>query len=90
MRHYYDVYCLLQVPDVQNFIGTAEYQAHKQKRFRSADNPLITENEAFMLRTQDTRQLYTQAYDETVALYYQEQPTFNNILKAIADVAEAL
>ena len=90
MRHYYDVYCLLQASDVQNFIGTTAYQVHKQKRFRSADNPLISENEAFSLSTPETRQLYTQAYDETAALYYQEQPDFNNILKAIADVAEAL
>ncbi len=49
MRHYYDVYCLLQHPDVQAFVGSDQYYAHKKKRFRSADNPLIAENNAFLL-----------------------------------------
>jgi len=90
MRHYYDVYCLLQSADVQGFIGTTAYYDHKQKRFRSADNPIIAENEAFLLSTPETRRLYAQAYVETAALYYQEQPTFDKILQAIVDVVEAL
>lgn len=90
MRHYYDIYCLVQTEAVQNFIGTADYHAHKQKRFRSADNPLITENEAFSLSSPETRHLYMQAYEGTSALYYQEQPTFDSILEAIAGVVESL
>src|SRR6266436_5410161 len=38
MRHYYDVYGLLQRPEVQAFIGTEAYKAHKAKRFPKADN----------------------------------------------------
>jgi len=49
MRHYYDVYCLLRRPEVQGFIGTDAYKAHKAKRFRAGDNPNIAENEAFVL-----------------------------------------
>jgi hypothetical protein len=30
MRHYYDVYCLLQDKDVLAFIGTPEYKSHKE------------------------------------------------------------
>ena len=90
MRHYYDVYCLLQAPGVQAFIGRAAYHDHKQKRFRSADNPVIAENEAFLLRAPETRRRYAQAYAETAALYYQAQPTFDEILQAIADVIETL
>ena len=33
MRHYYDAYSLLQRKDVQEFIGTPEYKAHKERRF---------------------------------------------------------
>lgn len=90
MRHYYDVYCLLQAPDVQTFIGTPEYHDHKQKRFRAGDNPRIAENEAFLLSAPEIRRLYAQAYVETAALYYQEQPTFDKILQAIADVVANL
>lgn len=41
MRHYYDVHGLLQRPEVQAFIGTDAYKAHKTKRFRTGDNPNI-------------------------------------------------
>ena len=37
MRQYYDVYCLLKSDAIQAFVGTAEYQAHKAKRFPTAD-----------------------------------------------------
>jgi len=90
MRHYYDVYCLLQAPDVQAFIGTAAYHDHKQKRFRTGDNPRIAENEAFLLDASEIRRLYEQAYAETAPLYYQEQPIFDEILQAIADAIATL
>jgi hypothetical protein len=41
LRHYYDVYCLLEQPDVQAFLGSDAYRAHKQKRFPKADNQEI-------------------------------------------------
>lgn len=44
MRHYYDIYELLDRPDVQTFIGTEAYKAHKAKRFRKADNQNIAQN----------------------------------------------
>lgn len=47
MRHYYDVYSLLQLPEVQAFIGADAYRAHKAKRFSQADNPDIAQNQAF-------------------------------------------
>jgi len=90
MRHYYDVFCLLQAQDVQTFIGTPAYHDHKQKRFRTGDNPRIAKNEAFLLTVPDVRRLYQQAFTQTAALYYQAQPTFNEILQAIADVIETL
>lgn len=90
MRHYYDVYCLLRAPDVQAFIGTSAYHDHKQKRFRTGDNPLIAENEAFLLSLPEIRGLYQEAFEQTTSLYYQEQPTFDEIRQAIADVIETL
>lgn len=50
MRQYYDIACLLQRDDVQKFIGTEEYNAHKARRFPNKDleNPL-SRNEAFLL-----------------------------------------
>lgn len=90
MRHYYDLYCLLQTPSVQTFINTPDYQSHKQKRFRTGDNPVIVENEAFSLTEPATRQLYEQAYIDTSSLYYLDQPTFGKILQTIAQFANTL
>jgi hypothetical protein len=84
MRHYYDVYSLLQWPEVTSFIGTEEYKGHKAKRFRQDDNPNITQNEAFVLSDEATRRLYAKAYADTRALYYGDQPTFDEILREIA------
>lgn len=82
MRHYYDVYCLLDESVVQKFIGTAEYKAHKQKRFRS-ENQNIAENEAFLLNDPANRIVYEAAYDRTKSLYYRDRPTFDEILGRI-------
>lgn len=85
MRHYYDIYCLLQDAETLAFIGTSEYKAHKERRFRSADNPIIAENEAFLLSNPKTRADYKAAYQATRALYYRSQPDFDEILAKIQE-----
>ena len=84
MRHYYDVYGLLQRPEVGAFIGTEAYKAHKAKRFRRADNQNIAQNEAFILSDEATRKAYAKAYADTSALYYDDPPTYDQILEEIA------
>ena len=49
VRHYYDIYSLLERPEVQAFIGTDEYVVHKDRRFRCLDNKNIAKNQAFIL-----------------------------------------
>ena len=49
MRHYYDVYSLLRLPEVQDFVGTDAYREHKAKRFRGGDERDLTKNQAFLL-----------------------------------------
>jgi hypothetical protein len=90
MRHYYDVYCLLGRPEVQAFIGTDEYKAHKARRFRQGDNPNIAENQAFLLSDPKTRKLFEEAYEASKALYYGDKPSFDAILKRIAERADRL
>jgi hypothetical protein len=84
MRHYYDVYGLLQRPEVQAFIGAEAYKAHKAKRFPKADNQNIAQNEAFILSDEATRKAYAKAYADTSALYYGKPPTFDAILGELA------
>ncbi|MCK5373990.1 MAG: nucleotidyl transferase AbiEii/AbiGii toxin family protein [Alphaproteobacteria bacterium] len=90
MRHYYDVYCLLAVPDVKDFIGSVEYRVHKEKRFRSGDNLIIAENEAFLLSDTTTYQEYERAYQKTHTLYYEEQPEFKEVISRIQNYMDRL
>jgi len=90
MRHYYDVYALLQRQEVQAFIGTEAYQQHKAKRFRQGDNPDIAKNEAFVLSDPETRKLYDEAYTASSALYYGDKPTFERIMAGIRSWADRL
>lgn len=73
LRHYYDLYCLLESPEVQAFIGTPAYHARKKERFRAGDNLHIASNEAFLLSDRAVRDLYDSKYRETAALYYAGQ-----------------
>ena len=90
MRHYYDVYSLLDCPEVQAFIGTDEYKAHKDRRFRSLDNRNIAKNEAFILNDAETRKMYAGTYAKTSALYYGSKPTFDEILERIKERIERI
>ena len=90
MRHYYDVYCLLQDKDVLAFIGTDEYKAHKERRFLKADNQNIAENDAFILSNEATFKIYEAAYNSTSALYYKEQPSLLEVLKLIRNYFKKL
>lgn len=83
LRHYYDIYQLLKHQSVLDFIDTDEYQAHKSKRFRSADEKDISKNEAFLLSDKKIRKLYTEEFEKKSAIYFGKQPHFVNILKRI-------
>ena len=90
MRHYYDVYRLLDRPDVQAFIGTENYKTHKHRRFRHGDNQVIAENEAFILSDPETGKLYSRAFVGSSALYYGKKPTFEEVLGRIDEWIDRL
>jgi hypothetical protein len=84
MRQYYDVYSLLANEDVQNFIGTEKYIAHKEARFSNKDKEIpIAENQAFLLESQKLRSRFKERYEATKKLYYNGQPPFDEVLERI-------
>jgi len=84
MRQYYDVYCLLEHPEVLDFIGTEDYHAHKAERFPAADLAIpIAENEAFLLSGAALRDTFAKRYAATSGLYYSGQPGFDTLLERI-------
>ncbi len=83
MRHYYDIYCLLAVPEVQAFLGTTAYEARKRQRFRSGDELVAAKNPALFLENREEQARFADEYNKTSALYYNGQPTLTEILARI-------
>lgn len=84
MRQYYDVYSLLGIPQVVEFLGTEEYLKHKEKRFPTEDYEIpINKNNAFLLKENELLSEFQRRYERTKALYYSGQPTFEELLNRI-------
>lgn len=83
LRHYYDIYKLLNQQRILDFIGTKEYQSHKEKRFRTADEEVISKNEAFLISDKAIRALYAKEFEKRSAIYFEEQPSFKEVINKI-------
>ena len=85
MRQYYDVYCLLGNSEIQEFIGSPEYLAHKAARIKGADNLIpLNEHPALLFNELEIRESFNNRYLSTSKLYYNGQPEFEEILARIA------
>jgi hypothetical protein len=82
-RHYYDIFCLLDTEEVRQFIKTKEYQDRKVNLFRDSDEFVIAQNPAFLLSDPTERLFFVEEYRKTAKLYYDAQPSFDEILKKI-------
>ncbi len=91
MRQYYDVSRLLLRQEVVSFIGTIEYQEHKNARFPKKDLEIpLAENEAFLLSDPAIRARFKVRYQSTAKLYFRGQPEFEEILTIIGQVINRL
>jgi predicted nucleotidyltransferase component of viral defense system len=90
LRHYYDVYKLLEDKRVLDFIGTEKYEAHKKVRFRGKDEIIIKNNPAFTIQDKTTRNLYSKEFIKKIPIYFGKQPTFEEILNRIEKNIERL
>lgn len=91
MRQYYDIYCLLNNSDVQSFIGTPAYEAHKQTRFPRIDLQVpLSQNEAFLLSDPAVHEDFVKRYNATKNLYYHGQPDFEVVLARIRESLKSL
>ncbi len=84
MRQYYDVFCLLASPEIQSFIGSPEYFAHKKARIKGADNEIpLNEHPALFLPNPEVRGVFKSRYEATASLYYLGQPSFDEVCSRI-------
>lgn len=83
LRHFYDLYKLLQEKRVVDFIGTDEYITHKQVRF-GKDELDLTKNLAFNLdKHRAVFNEYAAQYLTIEHLFINEMPTFETIFDKI-------
>lgn len=83
MRQYYDVANLLNLGEVQSFIGTDAYEAHKKTRFSEKDLVVpVSQNAALRLSSEKMKE-FEKRYDATAALYYSGQPPFKTLMDKI-------
>ncbi len=82
IRHYYDIYQLIDQPEVQAFIGTLEYENFKIERFGS-DDTKISKSDAFQLTSLADRQLFEKEYARSESLYFKGRPSLEKILSRI-------
>ncbi|WP_255536183.1 nucleotidyl transferase AbiEii/AbiGii toxin family protein [Polynucleobacter sp. 30F-ANTBAC] len=90
LRHYYDVYCLLDYRPTLDFVKTDRYHTRKQERFPKSDNLIIAQNPAFLLNNADDRKLLESEYQKVASLYYKGQPSFTELLKRIEEHLKVL
>jgi hypothetical protein len=90
LRHYYDVYCLLDCPSVLKFIKTDRYEPRKAERFPKSDNLIISQNPAFLLNDSEDRKLFESEYIKVASLYYKGQPNFADLLNRISQHLKVL
>jgi hypothetical protein len=84
MRQYYDVFCLLGDVEIQKFIGTPEYLAHKAVRIRGMDNQIaLNMHPALLLEDVEIRESFKKRYQATSKLYYNGQIDFEALLQRI-------
>ncbi len=79
IRHYYDLFQLIEREDVQSFIGTQEYEDFKKERF-GGDDPKIANSDALRLSDSFDRALFEKEYNRSASLYFKGRPTLGEIL----------
>jgi len=88
IRHYYDVFKLINFENVIQFCSTKEYKTHKAKRF--SENDLDILHVALCLKDAADRKLFEEKYNETSSLYYHEKPNFSEIISKIETIIDIL
>lgn len=83
IRHYYDVYKLINTARIKKFMQTPEYQTYKIEKFGTLDEPDLTKNPAFQLSTQGEMDKFIKLYQKKTEIYFGDIPSFEKIIETI-------
>ena len=89
IRHYYDLYQLIDRSDVQAFIGTTDYVQFKEERF-GGDDIKISNSDALKLTHPDDRVIFEKEYDRSASLYFKGRPSLEQILIRLGEDLDRL
>ena len=81
IRHYYDVYQLLQTEQVQNFLSTDDYYTYKQEKFGILNELDLTKNPAFQLLEPGEIDKFSSLYQKKAEIYFGDIPPFEKIIE---------
>lgn len=70
---------------VQGFIGTKAYKDYKAKKFKKGANLDLSSSEAFIMKNKANKEYFSNKFEEGKSLYYDDRPSFDEIIKRIAD-----
>lgn len=91
LRHFYDIFKLLQENRVLKFIGSDEYFAHKSRRFRKNDELNINKNFAFNLDSAPkVYQQYEKEFKKISPLFMFDIPMFSDVYSKIVELRDKL
>jgi len=83
LRHYYDLYRLLGVARVQEFIGTEDYEVYKKQKLKTTDAREFASRDAFMLKDSKTYALFETEFAAINDMIMPPRPRFAEIIERI-------
>ena len=87
LRHYFDLYKLLEVERVRKFIGTPDYEAYKKEKLRGADAVEFASKAAFTLPEVKTYRLFEEEFAVMNTLLLSPGPTFKELAERLRENA---
>lgn len=90
IRHYYDIYMLLDSERVINFIKSKDYFSYKKEKFGNLDELDLTKNPAFQLSKQGELDKFSTLYAKKSDIYFGKCPSFNEIIGRVKNYAKIL
>lgn len=85
LRHYYDLYRLLEVPRVKAFIGTVEYEDYKKVKIKASDAQEFATREPFRLGDSKTYSLFEDEFGHMNTLLLAPGPHFKELVERLRE-----
>ncbi|MBI5243361.1 MAG: hypothetical protein HY922_06690 [Elusimicrobia bacterium] len=87
LRHYYDLYILLEAPRVKAFIGTDEYAAYKKLKFRPSDGKYFDTRKPYKLDEAKICDFFEQEFSRMNAMLLAPAPEFKDLIERLREYA---